>query len=284
MSKNNFKERVRKMEPKQERFSIRKFTVGAASVLIGFTFFMNGGQKAQAAEQNASSDNTNQESEKAASDESSSKTEQAVSDQQSQNKVNDISDSIDQLKATGGKKSDVQAKAAQIQNQIDALSDAEKTALAAKQGATDSAASTTAAASDEKAASSDAPKAADTEDLTVSTKSLTAATSAKTLAASAVKAAITTSTATQTSNVSDWAGFVSPLEDVNVGTINVTSDITVTGKTGNLGGQSLGYNGCLTLSDKNIARTVTINGNGNTIDFGHYSLMFEDANQKNESA
>ena len=272
------------MEPKQERFSIRKFTVGAASVLIGFTFFMNGGQKAQAAEQNASSDNTNQESEKAASDEFSSETEQAVSDQQSQNKVNNISDSIDQLKATGSKKSDVQAKAAQIQNQIDALSDAEKTALAAKQGATDPAASTTAAASDEKAASSDAPKAADTEDLTVSTKSLTAATSAKTLAASAVKAATTTSTATQTSNVSDWAGFVSALEDVNVGTINVTSDITVTGKTGNLGGQSLGYNGCLTLSDKNIARTVTINGNGNTIDFGHYSLMFEDANQKNESA
>ena len=260
MSKNNFKERVRKMEPKQERFSIRKFTVGAASVLIGFTFFMNGGQKAQAAEQNASSDNTNQESEKAASDESSSETEQAVSDQQSQNKVNDISDSIDQLKATGGKKSDVQAKAAQIQNQIDALSDAEK------------------------AASSDAPKAADIEDLTVSTKSLTAATSAKTLAASAVKAATTTSTATQTSDVSGWAGFVSVLEYVNVGTINVTSDITVTGKTGNLGGQSLGYNGCLTLSDKNIARTVTINGNGNTIDFGHYSLMFEDANQKNGSA
>lgn len=252
MSKNNFKERVRKMKPKQERFSIRKFTVGAASVLIGFTFFMNGGQKAQAAEQNASSDNTNQESEKAASDEFSSETEQAVSDQQSQNKVNNISDSIDQLKATGSKKSDVQAKAAQIQNQIDA--------------------------------SSDAPKAADTEDLTVSTKSLTAATSAKTLAASAVKAATTTSTATQTSNVSDWAGFVSALEDVNVGTINVTSDITVTGKTGNLGGQSLGYNGCLTLSDKNIARTVTINGSGNTIDFGHYSLMFEDANQKNGSA
>lgn len=183
MSKNNFKERVRKMEPKQERFSIRKFTVGAASVLIGFTFFMNGGQKAQAAEQNASSDNTNQESDKAASDESSSETEQAVSDQQLQNKVNDISDLIDQLKATGGKKSDVQAKAAQIQNQIDALSDAEKTALAAKQGATDSAASTTAAD-----------------------------------------------------------------------------------------------------SDKNIARTVTINGNGNTIDFEHYSLMFEDANQKNGSA
>jgi hypothetical protein len=35
LSKNNFNERLRKMEPKTERFSIRKFTVGAASVLVG---------------------------------------------------------------------------------------------------------------------------------------------------------------------------------------------------------------------------------------------------------
>lgn len=36
LSKNNFKEKLRKMEPRKERFSIRKFSVGAASVLIGF--------------------------------------------------------------------------------------------------------------------------------------------------------------------------------------------------------------------------------------------------------
>lgn len=39
LSKNNLSEHLRKMNEKKERFSIRKFTVGAASVLIGFTIF-----------------------------------------------------------------------------------------------------------------------------------------------------------------------------------------------------------------------------------------------------
>lgn len=39
LSKNNFKERLRKTEPRKERFSIRKFSVGAASVLIGFSLW-----------------------------------------------------------------------------------------------------------------------------------------------------------------------------------------------------------------------------------------------------
>lgn len=36
LSKNNLSEHLRKMNEKKERFSIRKFTVGAASVLIGW--------------------------------------------------------------------------------------------------------------------------------------------------------------------------------------------------------------------------------------------------------
>lgn len=52
LSKNNFKERLKKMELRKERFSIRKLSVGAASVLIGF-FFINSidCQHVQAAEQ-----------------------------------------------------------------------------------------------------------------------------------------------------------------------------------------------------------------------------------------
>ena len=38
LSKRNYKERLRKMEQKTERFSIRKLSVGAASVLIGLSF------------------------------------------------------------------------------------------------------------------------------------------------------------------------------------------------------------------------------------------------------
>lgn len=38
LSKNNFKEKIRKMEAKKQHYSIRKFSVGVASVLIGFSF------------------------------------------------------------------------------------------------------------------------------------------------------------------------------------------------------------------------------------------------------
>ena len=38
LSKNNFNELIRKQEPKKQRFTIKKLTVGVASVLIGFTF------------------------------------------------------------------------------------------------------------------------------------------------------------------------------------------------------------------------------------------------------
>lgn len=52
LSKKNYKEKLRKMEPRQERFSIRKFSIGAASVLIGLSFMsMTGNQKVKAAEQ-----------------------------------------------------------------------------------------------------------------------------------------------------------------------------------------------------------------------------------------
>lgn len=52
LSKRNYQERIRQMVPKKkERFSIRKFSVGAASVLIGFTFVsMAGSHKVQAAD------------------------------------------------------------------------------------------------------------------------------------------------------------------------------------------------------------------------------------------
>lgn len=60
LSKNNYHEKLRKMEPRKERFSIRKFSIGAASVLIGFSFMsMAGNQKVQAAtEENPVVNNT----------------------------------------------------------------------------------------------------------------------------------------------------------------------------------------------------------------------------------
>ncbi|ADZ07539.1 hypothetical protein LAC30SC_07135 [Lactobacillus amylovorus] len=57
MSKNNFQERLRKMEDTKQRFSIRKFSIGAASVLIGLTIFGMGNETVHAAEQPATNQN-----------------------------------------------------------------------------------------------------------------------------------------------------------------------------------------------------------------------------------
>ena len=50
LGKNNFTEKLRQMEEqnKKERFSIRKLSIGAVSVLIGFAFMRFGAQSAQA--------------------------------------------------------------------------------------------------------------------------------------------------------------------------------------------------------------------------------------------
>ena len=48
VSKNNYSEKMRKIRPQKQRFSIRKFTVGASSVLIGLTFMGVNNQEAQA--------------------------------------------------------------------------------------------------------------------------------------------------------------------------------------------------------------------------------------------
>ena len=48
VSKNNYSEKMRKIRPQKQRFSIRKFTVGAASVLIGLTFMGVNGRTVKA--------------------------------------------------------------------------------------------------------------------------------------------------------------------------------------------------------------------------------------------
>ena len=50
LSKNNYNAKLRKMElqAKQDHFLIRKLTIGAASVLLGFTLFGAGSQTVKA--------------------------------------------------------------------------------------------------------------------------------------------------------------------------------------------------------------------------------------------
>lgn len=280
MSKNNFKERVRKMEPKKERFSIRKFTVGAASVLLGFTFFAVGGQKAQAAEQNpALPDKGDQESEKAvASDQDQSAAAKTVSDTQSANKVNDVSASIDQLKAQGGKKNDVRLQAAKIQNQIDSMTNDEKAALAQKQGVKDEATTV----KPETATEAD-PTKLETQTLAVATeKDTNKADLAKQVAASAIEK----KSEVKAQDVSTWDQLASAINDTNIGQINLTQDITINGKVSGASQPNPLVNpGKIVFDGKGIARQLTINGNSHTLDFGKtnkdssYYFSFTNNNQ-----
>ncbi|MDF7639788.1 BspA family leucine-rich repeat surface protein [Lactobacillus sp. ESL0791] len=70
MSKNNFTERLKKMESqtKQERFSIRKLTIGAASVLIGLGFLGINSQVAHAADSESELNNSIHSSEVSGTD------------------------------------------------------------------------------------------------------------------------------------------------------------------------------------------------------------------------
>ena len=55
LSRNNWKEQVRQQEPKKQRFTIKKLTIGVASILIGFTFM---GMSASADAQTTSTTDT----------------------------------------------------------------------------------------------------------------------------------------------------------------------------------------------------------------------------------
>ena len=59
LSRNNWKEQVRQQEPEKQRFTIKKLTIGVASVLIGFTFMgMSASADAQTTPATSTTDTT----------------------------------------------------------------------------------------------------------------------------------------------------------------------------------------------------------------------------------
>lgn len=48
LSRKNINEKLKRLEQQKQRFSIRKLTIGAASVLIGLVFFGMGSQSVHA--------------------------------------------------------------------------------------------------------------------------------------------------------------------------------------------------------------------------------------------
>ncbi|GAA2860464.1 pectate lyase-like adhesive domain-containing protein [Lactobacillus intestinalis] len=310
LSKNNYHEKLRKMEPRKERFSIRKFSIGAASVLIGFSFMsMAGNQKVQAATEKNSvvvTQNAEQQSKTngAQSAEQQSKTNDAQSAEQQSNKI--------------------QSSAAAVNAQNSKAADAEKvkTTTTSNQNSTDSKVTQSPAANSNQNLSKDvankevkettpveaaASKEAKNDEATPKTE---ASKNTNTLNLNRVGATdlskvratqffvreekvapqetqTKTLRGTQTQDVSDWQGFVNAMNDSSVGTINLTSDITVANKGTNVNGihrpQPLINSGKMNLTGSNISGGLDVDGQGHAINFGANYLSFDTNNQKDSN-
>ncbi|KAA8788307.1 Rib/alpha-like domain-containing protein [Lactobacillus crispatus] len=270
------------MEPRKERFSIRKFTVGAASVLIGFTIFgLNNTQTVKA----DTTDNTNTSTEK---DENATTSDNVASDIQ----VNDLKDKTSEVKANKAAKQS-ETVADQSQTTTDVAKSDKDTQNANDLEISKPVQQENAAVKVANETTVDQAKSKSGNVLNVQ-KAQTKASEdvAKTLAeskvtqegASALRSAfIEAPQNTQSQDANDSQSLINAMNNGNVGTINVTSDITITDKVNGttIYGLSDSNRHYLRLDSKGSARDLVINGNGHTINFAGFSLAFQDRNYTN---
>ena len=260
LSKRNYQERLRKMAPKKERFSIRKFSVGAASVLIGFTFVsMAGSHKVQAADVADKSvvvDTFNKDK----------------SQETTENKT------IEMPKAEKTAVSSVVQKGASA-NKIEA----ENTTQVDK--------NTEGSVKVQENKDAVQPKTVNNENVLNVSKAQSQSNEAVTKNAAeskvqvfaALRAFRAAPQATQSQDASDFQSLVNAMNDSSIGTINITNDITITGKVNGLTTSGAGdiNKHYLYLNSKGSARDLTINGNGHTINFAGYSIALQNKNYHN---
>ena len=284
LSKRNYQERLRQMEQKTERFSIRKLTIGAASVLIGLSFLGFNAHTAKADTVTPSAKAVNAST---------------VKSDDAQSKLN---------VTTSSAAASTEAKASQAPASQSVASSAASSATPASSSAkVASSAASSAAKSETVKPASSATSSSEAKDDNVITsngngvvtgknsKGTWAAMDATTAALPEAPASSDATAYKNTENVEDWAGFISALSNINVDHINITKDITVTGPVngtaihrndGVLGNpqQKALYGGSQDLEGKDIARKVTISGNNNTIDFTNQNLNLRDKNQGDNHA
>ena len=289
------------MEPRKERFSIRKFSIGAASVLIGFSFMsMTGNQKVQAAtEKNPVVVAQNAEQQ--------SKTDSAQSAEQ---QLNNIQSSAAAANAQNNKAADAekvntttpsnqnvtdskvtQSPAATNQNLSKDVANKE-----VKETTPVEATASKEAKNDEAVTKTGASKNTNTLNLNkvAATQASVKEEKVATQAANAVNREVATQEnqtktlrGTQTQDVSDWQGFVNAMNDSSVGTINLTSDITVANKGTNINGihrpNPVVNSGKMNLTGSNISGGLIIDGQKHAINFGANYLSFDTNNQKDSN-
>lgn len=260
LSKRNYQERIRQMVPKKERFSIRKFSVGAASVLIGFTFVsMAGSHKVQAAD---------------VADKS------VVVDTFNKDKSQELTENktIAMPKAEKTAVSSVVQKGASA-NKIEA----ENTTQVDK--------NTEGSVKVQENKDAVQPKTVNNENVLNVSKAQSQSNEAVTKNAAeskvqvfaALRAFRAAPQATQSQDASDFQSLVNAMNDSSIGTINITNDITITGKVNGLTTSGIGdiNKHYLYLQSEGSARDLTINGNGHTINFAGYSIALQNKNYTN---
>ena len=248
------------MVPKKERFSIRKFSVGAASVLIGFTFVsMAGSHKVQAAD---------------VADKS------VVVDTFNKDKSQELTENktIAMPKAEKTAVSSVVQKGASA-NKIEA----ENTTQVDK--------NTEGSVKVQENKDAVQPKTVNNENVLNVSKAQSQSNEAVTKNAAeskvqvfaALRAFRAAPQATQSQDASDFQSLVNAMNDSSIGTINITNDITITGKVNGLTTSGAGdiNKHYLYLHSKGSARDLTINGNGHTINFAGYSIALQNENYHN---
>lgn len=260
LSKRNYQERIRQMVPKKERFSIRKFSVGAASVLIGFTFVsMAGSHKVQAAD---------------VADKS------VVVDTFNKDKSQELTENktIAMPKAEKTAVSSVVQKGASA-NKIEA----ENTKQVDK--------NTEGSVKVQENKDAVQPKTVNNENVLNVSKAQSQSNEAVTKNAAeskvqvfaALRAFRAAPQAIQSQDASDFQSLVNAMNNSSIGTINITNDITITGKVNGLTTFSTGdiNKHYLYLQSEGSARDLTINGNGHTINFAGYSIALQNKNYTN---
>ena len=236
------------MEPKKERFSIRKFTVGAASVLIGFSFMgMSNSEKVQAADVNA---NSKPKVELTSNNEASeANKEQANTEAEKQAALNN--------------------------NQVDQSTKAKTVANNEVKPETAAAATKAETTKTETAKVSDNKKVETTE---LQLAKATTNNNQERVAANALRTQknVTTTSATtrsndQTQNVTDTSSFINALKDANIGHIVLSNNIDFSQHSAS----------DLNVNNTGSARAVTIEGKGHQLDFGQNAVTFNRNNQTN---
>ncbi|GBG05188.1 Rib/alpha-like domain-containing protein [Lactobacillus rodentium] len=259
LSKRNYKERLRKMEQKTERFSIRKLSVGAASVLIGLSFLGFNAHTAHAATDDVKANNDVKETTDA---------KVASVDSQSNLDIKNASDVASSSASSAAQPATEKASAAVSSAASSAASSAsEKVASSASSSAASSAtsekASSAAKSEDAKATASSAAK----DDNVITSNAngvITGKNSKGTWAAldetQGVKVAVT-----------DWDQFANAWNNSTVtqidlqGDINVDDSSNVTKKPNPVVAKHK-----LEFTGNSISRKVTVNGNGHAINFGDW--------------